>query len=58
VPNQVTRDRLEALGLAYRRLAAANRAKRQTIPAFRLRGHWMIDGDFGGDSEDWLRQAG
>lgn len=25
---------------------AANKAKRQTIPAFRLRGKWVIDGDF------------
>jgi len=34
--------------------SAANKAKRQTIPAFRLRGHWMIDGRFTGDTDSWL----
>jgi Fic family protein len=34
--------------------SAANKAKRQTIPAFRLRQTWMIDSAFTGDSGPWL----
>ncbi|MCL2503224.1 MAG: Fic family protein [Coriobacteriia bacterium] len=39
--------------------SAANKAKRQTIPAFRLRDVWMIDPGFAGDPHQWLEdQAG
>jgi hypothetical protein len=34
--------------------SAANKAKRQTIPAFRLRDTWMIDNVFTGNPTDWL----
>jgi Fic family protein len=33
--------------------SAANKAKRQTIPAFRLRGKWMIDAGFDGEPDAW-----
>ena len=38
--------------------SAANKAKRQTIPAFRLRGAWTIDAAFDGNTANWLAQCG
>ncbi len=34
-----------------------NRAMRGTIPAFRVRGHWMIDGEYHGATEESLPQG-
>lgn len=36
--------------------SVTSKAKRQTIPAFRLRDRWMIDADFNGDTDQWLAE--
>jgi len=36
--------------------SAANKAARQTIPAFRLRDKWVIDAQLSGDYDAWLQQ--